>query len=746
MTPQDLSTCDREPIHIPGAIQPHGFLLAVTDAGVVEHVSENIREFFGRDAQELLGSSLEASLGSAGAALWQKARQVPAGIGAIYAGRISLPNRADPAECDLVVHPQGSRWIIEGEGRSANLTHEIGSAESAVASVLRAMEASRTARELLDVIAREMRRITGFDRVLIYAFDSQFNGTVVAESRNAALPSYLDLRFPASDIPKQARELYRLNPLRIIPNCDYDPVRIASASGRHEPLDLTYSVLRSVSPVHRAYMRNMGTPASMSVSILRDGALWGLISCHHASPRMVPFRVREICALLSQIFALQLSAREQAEQSEQRAASRAAVASLLVEVTQTADYVEGLARQGPALLELVEAAGAAIVQDGRCVLVGQCPETAVVLRIVDALSARPDAGVLATDNLAGDFPELAGIVPGLVGLLAATISHTAKSYLLWFRPEVVTTVRWGGDPTKPASQVGTELHPRHSFAQWTENVRGRSLPWRARHVTAAREMRGAIVDVALRHANKVEAMHRELSLMHRELEALSYAISHDIRGPLIRALRFGEILRDELAGRSPAELSEWAGKVVGNARNCSTLLERLLTYLQLGRARVHYEPVDLAPLIEQIRAELPLPTTSVEWTIRQLPTVQADQALLKLALRELLTNAISFSAHQDTVRVEIGAGETEHEHIVYVRDNGSGFAVADMERRLTGYARQKLTATSMGVGLAIVRRAIVRLQGRVWAESQLGAGATFFCALPRTPAVERATAVTGEAS
>ena len=350
--------------------------------------------------------------------------------------------------------------------------------------------------------------------------------------------------------------------------------------------------------------------------------------------------------------------------------------------------------------------------------------------------------MFVTDHLAAEFPEHAAEMPEAAGLLAATISNAAKSYLLWFKPEAVTTVKWAGDPSKPVSPAGPALHPRNSFALWTETVRGRSTPWSPGHVTAAKEMRSAIVDVALRHASQVEAMHRELSQMHRELETLSYAISHDIRGPLLRAVRFGELLRDELTGGSPEELSQWAEKVVWNARNCSGLLERLLTYLQLGRVRTRPEAVDLGKLMEQLRSELSPPAEPIDWTIRGLPHVQADPALLRLVARELLTNAVTFSAGQETVRIEVGADETEAEHIVYVRDNGRGFAPESMERIFTAYARQDFgSRTSMGVGLAIVRRAITRLHGRVWAEGQIGGGATFFFALPRVPpAVEQTPA------
>ena len=312
MRQTETTACDKEPIHLLGSVQPHGFLLAFNDADRrIVHASANVPQMLGRLADDLTGQPLEAvfpEIGEVPRRHSAPAERAPAN----YLGTIRLSTDAGARSYDVASHRSNDLTIVEFE----EVTDDAVSDEIIDPLYLRlngfveGLQNTRSLDELCHLLATDVRHITDFDRALVYRFDADWHGTVVAEDRNDALPSYHDLRFPASDIPSQARELYRRNRLRIIPDAGYAPVpirpQLTPVSGA--PLDLSQSILRSVSPVHVEYMRNMGTMASMSVSILIDGALWGLISCHNREPRRVPLRARKACALLTRIFALQLTA------------------------------------------------------------------------------------------------------------------------------------------------------------------------------------------------------------------------------------------------------------------------------------------------------------------------------------------------------------------------------------------------------------------------------------------------------
>lgn len=426
--PDELSACDREPIHIPGSIQPHGLLLALRSGAspVVSHVSANLATIFGIPPQAVIGRSVDDRLPDLARLLGVYDAEVASEAeaeGASFLSTVTLETVAGPRTFDAAAHRSGALLVLELEEAG----HEgAGRAETLYPRLRAFVDTVRIAsgiEELCAVAAKEVRRITGFDRALVYQFDPDWNGTVVAEDRNDALPSYLDLRFPASDIPAQARELYRRNRLRIIPDAAYVPVPIEPVLDPRSgsPLDLSNSILRSVSPVHVEYMRNMGTMASMSISILVDGELWGLISCHNKGPRRVPLPVRNACDVLTQIFALQLAARERAADAEHRLRLSEVQARLLGFMAEEARFIDGLLKHPDELLSLGDAAGAAVVSGDHRWLLGETPPEADVERLVRWLGQHHREDVFATDALASAFPEAERYCDRASGLLAISI-------------------------------------------------------------------------------------------------------------------------------------------------------------------------------------------------------------------------------------------------------------------------------------------------------------------------------------
>ena len=758
----DLDACSREPIHIPGSIQPHGMLLALTadassggggSAFTLTQASANagaalratVEEALGRPVGEVIHPALAGPLAGFLASRRFPNRPLPVAMAA-------LP---DAGTVQLLAHAiGGGGGGGGGEGAETviveleRLTDEAGGRLEDVYPRMRdaieRLDALNTPEDILACAAREVRALTGFDRVLVYRFDDDGHGTVVAEDGNGRLPSYLDLRFPATDIPAQARELYRLNRQRLIPDSGYAPVPLLPAlnprTGR--PLDLSFSVLRSVSPVHVAYMRNMETASSMSVSILLDGRLWGLISCHHREPLQVPYAPRSACDLIAQILSVRIAALEDRRDAEHRIALKAIQARLLASMAQADPFIAGLTETPGDLLSFAGATGAAVVFEDSCTLVGETPSAREVMGLVAWLSEQGEPERFATDSLPTLYPPAAAFEDKAAGLLAIAVSKLNASYILWFRPEVVRTVRWGGDPRKPDPRQdgngppgATRLHPRTSFEAWKETVRHRALPWTAAEQDTAAELRHAIIGVVLRKAEELAALSRELARSNKELESFSYSVSHDLRAPFRHIVGYAELLQELEADKFSATGRRYLETIVDAANTAGSLVDNLLHFSQLGRSELTPVSIDMGRLVAEVRETLAPETAgrAIAWEVGPLPVLRGDPTMMRLVLQNLLSNAIKYTRGRDPARIAVGCEDRPKETLFHVRDNGVGFNQA-YEKKLFGVF-QRLHRNEefegIGIGLANVRRAVDRHGGRTWAEGRLGEGATFFFTMPK---------------
>ncbi|WP_051683677.1 SpoIIE family protein phosphatase [Blastococcus sp. URHD0036] len=503
-----LLRCADEPIAVPGAVQPHGALLAVTEPDLaVVGASANADTVFGG---QVAGRSLADLLPPGGL------ERLRAGLAGDLADlnplRLTLPG----GEVDLVVHRTDgllvTEWeLLEGAAEAGPTWHR------RLPSVLQRLSGAATLEELTAVLARDVRALTGFDRVMVYRFDREWNGEVVAEDRRADLEPFLGLWYPASDIPAQARALYATNWLRLIPDARYTrvPLEPAAVPGTGRPLDLSGSVLRSVSPVHLEYLANMGVVASMSVSLIDRGRLWGLIACHHYDgPRRPSYPDRVAAEFLGRTASLLLHTTVAAgEQGDvvgvaQRSADLvAAVGRAGRTLLPTLTDDDGSGR--PTVLELFPAAGAAVRLDGRLRLLGETPPAERVGPLVAALLA---AGAPVTDAMPQVLPEAADLAGTASGVLAVGLD--GGDFLAWFRPETPREVTWGGNPHKTEIAASGRLSPRRSFAAWTEIVRGTARPWQAHEVAAARSL-GEQVAVAGRA--RAEQENRMAAALQRTL-------------------------------------------------------------------------------------------------------------------------------------------------------------------------------------------------------------------------------------
>ncbi|MGO4388341.1 ATP-binding protein [Microvirga sp. 2YAF29] len=730
----DLTACEREPIHIPGSIQPHGILIAVGRAdGMIAYASANMGSVLGHDAMSLLRRSFREALPELAALLDADIAEPPLEDSARSIRTVQLDTPAGSTLFDAVVSLSGDHTIIELEAMPSKAVSSLDALYPTLRRFVEQLQSASSTDVLCKLAAADIRRMTGFDRVLVYRFDEQWNGTVLAEDRNEVLPSYLDLRFPASDIPAQARGLYRRNRLRIIPDANYTPIPIQS----HDPapLDLSDSVLRSVSPVHLEYMRNMGTMASMSISILRDGQLWGLISCHSKEPKRISLPVRNACDFLTQIFALQLEARQHTALADNRVRLRAVQARLLAYMAAESYFVDGLMKHPDDLMLLAGAQGVAVITDDHCWCRGVTPGDEEVKTLFEWLSTNHQEDIFATDNLAAHFGPAKAYTDKASGLLSISISKMYPSYILWFRPEQVQTVKWGGNPQKPVKEeAGTlRLHPRASFDIWKETVRERSTAWEQSEIEAVKDLRNAIVGIVLRRAEELAALADELKRTNKELEAFSYSVSHDLRAPFRHIVGFSELLKKESADLSDRG-KRYVETIIESAYTAGTLVDNLLRFSQMGRTALRPRPVDVEQIVTEIRQKLAMETGErrIEWIVDDLSPVIADPVLIRLVFENLIDNAVKYTRPRNLARIEIGSRRDDGEIIFFVKDNGVGFDMKYIDKLFGVFQRLHRIEDfeGTGIGLANVRRIVERHGGRSWAEAELGKGATFYVALP----------------
>ena len=493
-----IQNCEDEQIRVPGSIQPHGFLLLLD--GRDEHVvaaSENTEEFLEVPLALILGTPVEIVLErEVLGALRAQADHTKAAESQVYLGAFQMRGRF----YSVVTHRLGSERVLEFERLEQLVSSEL--TNQVFTNFVSKLNNLRDERELCQALTEQVKHLTGFNRVLLYRFDEFGHGTVFCEENDGVLPSYLDLRFPASDIPPQARDLYVLNTVRIIPDAMYAPSPLRGIGRRPmETLDLSTSILRSVSPFHMEYMRNMGTMSSMSISIVCEGRLWGLVSAHHTEPRMVPYLVRSACDLLTKLVCTQLMSFRTSANLTKMVHFHAVQRRMLTQMAAENDYLGALADQIEELLRITDARGVAFVTDGQCQVFGKTPEKEDISKLAGWMDEMPELEVFESRHLSKRI-EWAEKFSGVAsGLLAIRISHIRQSYLMWFRPEVVRTVKWAGEP-KSGQHKDHGLNPRKSFEIWKELVRGRSDPWTEMEIESATEFRAAIMTISLKRAEE----------------------------------------------------------------------------------------------------------------------------------------------------------------------------------------------------------------------------------------------------
>jgi len=637
LPPATLDNCDREPIHIPGAIQNHGALLALDAEGLVRYASANTGEMLGhaiepgtRWTPELLGEDdrLDALIAE--------------GLAAV-GGRGDMPM---PAEChlagrtfDVVLHTVQSLLVVEFEGRRQSSDELTGFALQAH----RAMEKLRRPRaieDLLQLATEELRALTGFDRVMAYRFRHDASGDVVAEACADTLDPYLGRRYPASDIPSQARRLYVANTLRMIADVGSPPVPLLQLTA--EPLDLSAGVLRSVSPIHIEYLTNMGVGASMSVSIVINDQLWGLLACHHMAPRQVPYSVRMACDVIAQMLAANIQTaltRAQAERLQEVAALRTHV---MENVLHSDDEFATLCEFAAPLARALNADGAIVAERSKFCQEGPIPLAVarILVQWLQATQSGQGHDLFHTHALPLESPAVAAALAPWCGVLGLPLDRSTGSWLIFLRKEQVETIHWGGKPDKETrfGPLGPRLTPRGSFDLWKETVRSTAVPWSAEDLKIAQQM----LDELVRSQNGRNA---ELNRARNQLMAV---LGHDLRDPLHSISMAARVLeKTEDAGSR-------TGRIGQRIQSSSSRMQRLVSQvMDMSRLQnklgldVHPEPLDLVPLVADLLDE--------SRTAHPLPAIHFDapSSLMAFAdpdrVAQVIVNLVSNARHHGQV-------------------------------------------------------------------------------------------------
>lgn len=740
----DLTNCDLEPIHIPGTVQAHGALIALQGDRIVV-ASASVQPHFGLEVAEVIGQGLDLLLdGDTLSAVQDALHQEALEHNPLFLVSAAVRGRGP---FDLTAHTRDGLRVLEFEPTQARVQVD---PNALIRGSLAALNATRTLEDFSAVLAREVQHLTGFDRVMIYQFAPDGTGTVIAEQHAPGMEPFLGLRYPASDIPKQARALYVLNMIRQIADVQGVPAPLYAAPEHAAPLDLSYAALRAVSPIHIQYLKNMGVGASMSISIVRGTELWGLIACHHNGPRALPYDVRGACEFLGQVASVQLSARQERDEQAYELKLRSAESNLVSLLAQLNDPVEALSAPDANLLGFIDAPGAAIRYGSETVLLGSTPTRAQVAALCDWLATQPESDVIHTDSLGRDHPPALAYSDVASGLLAVPLSRGRHDYVMWFRPEQLQTVTWGGDPNKPVQVEGDggagRLTPRESFAAWQETVRGRCAPWQVAEVHTARALRRAITTVALRRAEETLELNEELLRSNAELDAFAYIASHDLKEPLRGLHNYSVYLLDTYAQQLDEDGTSKLQTLVRLTQRMDALLDSLLLYSRVGRVELNFQPVPMTDVVGEALDLLMsrVRETHATVTVHDLPTLTVDRVRVTEIYQNLIANALKYTA-RDEPHVEVGVlsaqerstrtlpeGVNPQAHVLYVRDDGIGIRPQHFEnifrifKRL--HARDQFGGGT-GAGLTIVRKLVERHGGQIWVESEYGAGSTFLFTL-----------------
>lgn len=713
MNNTELTQCDKERVAFLGAIQEFSSLLVTNENHIITHASDNALTFL-KLSSDPIGQNIFTLFSSSKESF-----------------------EADLARRKLVSSLSEKDSNLTWEFEELPLTNPNTVYRSTRAS-MDELQKTTTWEELVTVAAKEVHKLTGFDRVMIYRFHDDFHGEVVAESLSEGIDSFLGLHYPATDIPVPARKVFLENWVRMIPNVNYKPVPVKPDGGS---LDLGHTLARAVSPIHIEYLQNMGVKASLTISIKSQGKLWGLIACHHNYPRYLDLYWRNALEDIGRTLSSMLRDVATIEEHQQRVRLQEIHKALFARVQNSLDLSEDLTKYSPNLIDLVrsEGAAAALYLEGRWVTLGNSPKTEHLNEIVDWLvETHPNESVFHTHELPRLFPRAAQFKEISSGLMAISIPKTKKTYILLFRPEYVKSVRWAGKPQSYEPSSDGKLHPRKSFQEWRGSVVDESEPWKSWEIEAAHQLRTAILALDLRKQfEKEQEARADAERAMRSREELMAVLSHDLKNPIGSILLSAKMIERSFKGDPSLGSMTNLQRIERAAQSMNSLITDILhvTKLESGNLSMEKNPVDLTVLIEEVVDMLSPLARESQLKLLINPkslhcAVRCDKERVIQVLSNIIGNAIKFTPPGGVIDVCIAECGPEFSKIS-VKDQGPGIPAENRKNVFDRFWQAKETnRLGTGLGLAISKGIVESHGGSIWVEENPTGGSIFNLTLP----------------
>ncbi len=730
----DLHNCEDEPIHIIQLVQTHAcFLACDPDTLHILQLSQNTALIFDKPYESLLNRPITEVIDRELVQLVKETYDRGDSLMQLNPLRVEVGQGPDARFYNLIVHQSGELIMFELEpyqSENSNIAFQ-----QKVGDAIKRIQREQDISTLTSLAVREVRRITGYDRVMMYRFDEAYNGEVIAEDKAEHLEAFLGLHYPATDIPRQARELFLKNKVRTIADVADPGVRITP--GLHPvskaPLDLTHSVSRASSPIHLEYLENMGVGATCTIAITHDDKLWGLFACHHYSPKFVDYGLRMTCQFIGQIFSGHLALQAMNEFRQAVLGVNLIKSKLAEQMITDGNIIAGLTQGSETLMSLIDCQGAAICFEGQIILLGECPTRAEVYQLAQWLDGQQIDSVFHTQSLSNLYAPAEVYVEKASGILAIRISNRPEEYIFWFKPEYSQEVFWGGNPEKAmtTSEDGVRLSPRKSFAKWRQQVEKTSKPWQPYEINAALALRSDIKEYAMQKYGEVRQLNQELSEAYQDMESFSYSVSHDLRRPLRSIDGFAKILLEDYADQLDSYGKKVVGTIIESTGKMSNFINDLLKFSRLGRKELLLGEVNLETAIKEIYEELRAaedPNRNIRLDLQApLPNIQADQVLFQHVLSNLISNAVKYSRQTPEAVITVMGTDTPQMTTLSISDNGVGFDMKFADKIFGVFNRlvHDEAFEGTGIGLSIVQRIVQRHQGKIEVQSEPGVGTTF---------------------
>nr|WP_314498032.1 ATP-binding protein [uncultured Chryseobacterium sp.] len=711
--------CHEEPIHIPGYIQSFGYLIGIDAIShTITFFSENItdifafensEEFFGKkvtDFPDLFHAILTSDV-------FQSLENLTKRENETYFDKIFIGEK----EFHFSVFRSQNQIFLEFEAQLKNPGKRITNKYDNFYII-------DNDQEIWDQLLSTLFNIINYDRIMVYKFMEDGSGKVIAEKTNDNLESYLGLHYPESDIPRQARELYKKKRKRIFSNVYSEPVKVISKT--LESIDLTFSGSRAMSPIHGQYIKNSGASSSFSISIIIEDKLWGLVTCQNSEPKHIDLEDRVQAGIFTVLASNAYSSFRSKKELDYRLDLSLKASHLKAEFLKYNTLFESLVENKSEIRNLPEADGLAVISENFVVTDGITPQRDTVQKIVDWAYQNTEETVFISRSFLRDFGDTLGLDETAGGVVIYFVERSKKELLIWFRKEFDDHINWAGNPEKKIgvfSQNGEErniVSPRTSFETFIEDIKGCSKRWNSRNEIAVQSVRDVILETSHKQYITIKRLNEQLKKVNEELDSFSYTISHDLGTPLTVMKLNAQMLLKSLSDTSDKNKH----KITSIIDEIDSMAEMMNDVLQLSRAKhseIELDNIETQQVIEKITENAKLTFDSPESivVIKECPNVLADKTLLHQIFLNIINNAIKYSSKQEHPEVVIEGMEAGEQVIYRITDNGIGIPESEKHRMFKIFNRMDNARKfkGNGIGLSIVHRIMSRIGGNVDYES-----------------------------